>query len=70
MRTYDHNLLRFKLLMGMLVWSHKEAGIRFHNNLPRLDLIPVRGQLGHRFVLLPVLFRVFNRKKSWISYHA
>lgn len=37
MRTYDHNLLRFKLLMGMLVWSHKEAGIRFHNNLPRLD---------------------------------
>ena len=24
-RSYDHSLLRFKLLMGMMVWTHQES---------------------------------------------
>ena len=35
-RSYDHSLLRFKLLMGMMVWTHAEAGVKFHDNLPDL----------------------------------
>merc|ERR1711935_1035290 len=35
-RSFDHSLLRFKLLMGMMVWSHQSLGIKFHNNLPEL----------------------------------
>ena len=35
-RSFDHSLLRFKLLMGMMVWSHQSRGIKFHNNLPEL----------------------------------
>ena len=32
-RTMDHNLVRFKLLMGMLVWSHQAVGVKYHRQL-------------------------------------
>ena len=36
-RSYDHSLLRFKLLMGMMVWTHAEAGVKFRGkDLPDL----------------------------------
>jgi len=32
-RNADHNLVRFKLLMGMMVWSHQAVGITYHTHL-------------------------------------
>lgn len=37
-RSFNYSLLRFKLLMGMMVWTHKTLGIKFRNNLPGLGV--------------------------------
>lgn len=36
-RTVDTSKIRFKLLMGMLVWTHQAKGIIYHTYLPHLS---------------------------------
>ena len=38
-RNFNQNILRFKLLMGMMVWSHQSEGIIFHDELPDLGVV-------------------------------
>jgi len=38
-RNFNQNILRFKLLMGMMVWSHQSEGIIFNQRLRDLSVV-------------------------------